>query len=62
MLTVVVGAVFFERWFDFGADAIWERMNRGVSDLCLHIFVARRFTLSYSYCRNCGKILSTSMK
>ena len=31
MLTVVVGAVFFERWFDFGADAIWERMNRGVS-------------------------------
>ncbi len=31
LLSVVVGAVFFERWFDFGADAMWERMNRGVS-------------------------------
>ena len=30
-LTILVGAVFFERAFDHGADALWERMNRGVS-------------------------------
>ena len=30
MLTMVVGAVVFERWYDFGADAIWENMNKGV--------------------------------
>ena len=30
-LTILVGAVFFERAFDQGADALWDRMNRGVS-------------------------------
>jgi len=30
MVTVLVGAVFFERAFDRGADALWERMNQGV--------------------------------
>ena len=32
-LTILVGAVFFERVFDHGADALWDRMNRGVSDV-----------------------------
>ncbi|XP_004429860.1 PREDICTED: cytochrome b-c1 complex subunit 9 [Ceratotherium simum simum] len=28
-LTIAVGAVFFERAFDQGADAIYEHMNQG---------------------------------
>ncbi|TMS08755.1 cytochrome b-c1 complex subunit 9 [Larimichthys crocea] len=28
-ITVIVGAVFFERVFDQGGDAIFEQMNRG---------------------------------
>ncbi|KAM4827104.1 cytochrome b-c1 complex subunit 9 [Thomomys bottae] len=28
-LTIVVGALFFERAFDQGADAIYEQMNEG---------------------------------
>ncbi|XP_048369940.1 cytochrome b-c1 complex subunit 9 [Sphaerodactylus townsendi] len=28
-LTIVVGALFFERVFDQGADALYEHMNRG---------------------------------
>ena len=31
-LTIVVGAVFFERFFDLGGDAIYDKMNRGVSN------------------------------
>ena len=31
MVSIIVGAVFFERFFDSGADAVWDRMNRGVS-------------------------------
>lgn len=30
-ITIMVGAVFFERLFDQGGDAIFEQMNRGVS-------------------------------
>ena len=30
VLSVVVGAVFFERVYDSWADAAWDRMNRGV--------------------------------
>lgn len=30
-ITIMVGAVFFERLFDHGGDAIFEHMNRGVS-------------------------------
>ena len=30
-LTIIVGAVFFERAFDHSADALWDRMNQGVS-------------------------------
>ena len=30
VVTILVGAVFFERAFDRGADALWERMNKGV--------------------------------
>lgn len=29
-LTIVVGALFFERAFDQGADAIYEHINEGV--------------------------------
>ena len=29
-LTILVGAVFFERAFDHSVDSLWERMNRGV--------------------------------
>lgn len=29
-LTVAVGALFFERAFDQGADAIYEHLNQGV--------------------------------
>ena len=32
-LTILVGAVFFERAFDHGADALWDRMNKDVSDV-----------------------------
>lgn len=31
VLTIVVGAVFFERMFDQGIDSIWYKINRGVS-------------------------------
>ena len=31
VVTILVGAVFFERAFDLGADRLWERMNKGVS-------------------------------
>lgn len=35
-ITVMVGAVFFERMFDQGGDMIFEQMNRGVRVLfCL---------------------------
>ena len=30
VVTILVGAVFFERAFDVGADRLWERMNKGV--------------------------------
>ena len=30
-LTIVVGAVFFERFFDLGGDAIYNHINKGVS-------------------------------
>ena len=30
-VTVLVGAVLFERAFDQGGDRLWERMNKGVS-------------------------------
>lgn len=30
-ITIMVGAVFFERIFDHGGDAIFEQMNHGVS-------------------------------
>lgn len=30
-VTIMVGAIFFERIFDQGGDAIFEQMNRGVS-------------------------------
>lgn len=29
-ITIMVGAVFFERMFDQGGDAIFEQLNRGV--------------------------------
>ncbi|CAF99242.1 unnamed protein product [Tetraodon nigroviridis] len=28
-ITIMVGAVFFERMFDQGGDAIFEQLNRG---------------------------------
>ncbi|XP_023275363.1 cytochrome b-c1 complex subunit 9 [Seriola lalandi dorsalis] len=28
-ITIMVGAVFFERLFDHGGDAIYEQMNHG---------------------------------
>ena len=31
LVTVVVGAIFFERAFDYSTDNLWERMNEGVS-------------------------------
>lgn len=31
-VTVLVGAVLFERAFDQGGDRLWERMNQGVSE------------------------------
>lgn len=30
-LTMVIGAVIFEKVFDEGIDTMWEKMNRGVS-------------------------------
>ena len=31
LVTILVGAVVFERVYDEGMDSLWERMNRGVS-------------------------------
>ena len=31
VVTMLVGAVFFERAFDKGADSLWDRLNHGVS-------------------------------
>lgn len=31
VLTILVGAVFFERVFDYGLDSLWDKINRGVS-------------------------------
>ncbi len=42
ILTMVVGAVFFERAFDVGADRLWERMNQGVSVRPTILFVAHQ--------------------
>lgn len=30
-LTLILGSVFFERWYDSWSDLAWERLNRGVS-------------------------------
>ena len=35
-ITIMVGAVVFERMFDQGGDAIFEQLNRGVSMIELH--------------------------
>lgn len=31
LLTILVGAVFFERTFDHAVDSWWDRRNKGVS-------------------------------
>ena len=33
MVTLLVGAVFFERTFDYGMDSLWDKMNRGVCSI-----------------------------
>lgn len=39
-VTVMVGAVFFERLFDQGGDAMFEQINRGVSSpICVVMLV-----------------------
>lgn len=38
-VTIVVGAVLFERLFDASTDALWDRMNKGVSfELNAHMY------------------------
>lgn len=34
-ITIMVGAVFFERMFDQGGDAVFDNINRGVSGFLL---------------------------
>uniref|UniRef100_A0A4X2KP10 Complex III subunit 9 n=1 Tax=Vombatus ursinus TaxID=29139 RepID=A0A4X2KP10_VOMUR len=34
-LTIAVGALFFERAFDQGGDAIYDSINQGVCPQCL---------------------------
>jgi len=41
LLTIVVGAVLFERVFDEGLDRTWENMNQGVSALIPLFFLFR---------------------
>lgn len=55
-LTILVGAVFFERAFDHGADALWDRMNKGVSDTYSYVltlfcvcFVLKVDRLDFTY-------------
>jgi hypothetical protein len=64
MLTIVVGAVFFERAFDQGIDSIWYRINKGVR---LFLFRAHHwrsliFLLLSPIYRSCGRISSMNMK
>lgn len=40
-VTIMVGAVVFERVFDQGGDALFESMNRGVSALLLAFYRTR---------------------
>lgn len=48
-VTLLVGAVFFERVFDYGMDSIWNRMNRGVS--VFYIEHTNRVVMNHrSYC------------
>lgn len=39
LLTIVVGAVLFERVFDEGLDRVWERNNEGV---CKQTFIIHK--------------------
>lgn len=35
-VTILVGAVIFERTFDGALDSLWDRKNSGVSDSVCH--------------------------
>uniref|UniRef100_A0A8C3RCN6 Cytochrome b-c1 complex subunit 9 n=1 Tax=Cyanoderma ruficeps TaxID=181631 RepID=A0A8C3RCN6_9PASS len=43
-LSVVLGAVLFERVFDQGADALFEQLNEGVRAVGLHGYRAIRWS------------------
>lgn len=38
VVTILVGAVFFERIFDKTTEAMWDRMNRGVGSILYNLF------------------------
>lgn len=56
-LTVVLGAVFFERWYDSWSDATWERLNRGVRPRFIHIATCIAYYVAFLP----EKSLSTSL-
>ncbi len=41
-ITIVVGAVLFERGFDQAGEAVFENINQGVSDFSVNFFLTRR--------------------
>ncbi|XP_012927391.1 uncharacterized protein LOC101708617 isoform X1 [Heterocephalus glaber] len=57
-LTIAVGAVFFERAFDQGADAIYEHVNDGVRAWAILTLGFLKMT----EWKSCGNISSTSMR
>lgn len=41
-ITIMVGAVVFERVFDQAGEAVFENINRGVSHFSVEFFLTRR--------------------
>lgn len=41
-ITIMVGAVVFERVFDQAGEAVFDNINRGVSHLSVDFFLTRR--------------------
>lgn len=60
-ITVLVGAVLFERAFDQGGDRMWERMNQGVSGTVSSSHVPHVLQLELRFLINeCVQIVAVS--
>ena len=52
-LTLILGSVFFERWYDSWADLTWERMNRGVRAVGVLTVFTIQCRVNVGYCVLC---------